>query len=47
MQMFTDFVDECRAHKLLLPKVTPVDVTPGLKTVPGYTVPRREVTAAA
>ncbi|KAF8840529.1 small subunit of carbamoyl phosphate synthase [Paxillus ammoniavirescens] len=47
IEMFTDFVDECRAHKLLIPKVTPVNVTPGLKTVPGYTVPRREVTAVA
>jgi carbamoyl-phosphate synthase small subunit len=46
IEMFTDFVDECRSLKLSLPKITPVDVTSSLKA-PGYTVPLRQVTAVA
>jgi hypothetical protein len=29
--MFTDFLDECRAHKLAMPKTTPMDVINSLK----------------
>ncbi|KAF9232273.1 carbamoyl phosphate synthase small subunit [Melanogaster broomeanus] len=46
IEMFTDFVDECRSQKLSLPEFTPVDITSSLKA-PGYTVPLRRVTAVA
>jgi carbamoyl-phosphate synthase small subunit len=37
MEMFTDFLAECRAHKLTLPKATPVDLTSPFKD---YATPR-------
>lgn len=35
--MFTDFLAECRAHKLTLPKAAPVNLTSSFKD---YAAPR-------
>jgi len=37
VQMFTDFLAECRANRLTLPKATPVDSTSSFR---GYAPPR-------
>jgi len=45
IEMFTDFLDECRAHKLAMPKTTPMGVMNSLKD---YAAPRfREISARA
>jgi len=45
IEMFTDFLAECRAHKLALPKTTPMDLMNSLKD---YAAPRfREISARA
>ncbi|KAG8213654.1 class I glutamine amidotransferase-like protein [Butyriboletus roseoflavus] len=45
MEMFTDFLAECRAHRLTLPKTAPVDLTSSIKD---YAAPRLpEITVSA
>ncbi|KAG9316322.1 carbamoyl phosphate synthase small subunit [Chiua virens] len=39
MEMFTDFLAECRAHRLTLPRTTPADLTSSFNEK-GYTTPR-------